>query len=91
MGLKIIMILVIIGSFVSGGERISKQMQAVYNACDNNIATACFELGELYREGVGVDSDLSIAKAYYIKACDGGFDQACFKLEKLQEQSSNEN
>ena len=78
--------IILLTLFVSasvGSEGISLQLQHVYKACENNIATACFELGELYREGIGVESDSSKAIEYYNKACDGGFDTGCSELEKL--------
>ena len=89
MGMKKMMILLALaGNACMGSEGISLAIQHVHKSCDNNMATACFELGELYREGAGVDRNLSKAENYYSKACDGGFDKGCFQLEKLKENKS---
>ena len=78
-------ILSFVGTFAMAGEGISLQLQQVHKACRNNTASACFELGELYREGTGVERNITEAKEYYRKACSGGFDMGCLELEKLKD------
>ena len=81
---KIVLLLVLLLGISEGREGMSLTMRYVYKACENNMPTACFELGELYREGTGVDKNLSVAEGYYNKSCDGGFKKGCIELEKLK-------
>ena len=76
---KILLILVSITSFT-----ISSEFQAMDNACDNHIATACEELGYLYAEGEGVEKNRVKAEEYYTRACQYGFTQACNALDDLK-------
>jgi len=89
----ILLILVLGYGISSGSEGMSLELQHAYKACKNDFAAACFELGEVYREGAagaGIEANLSIAKSYYQKACDDGFDKGCFRLENLRDLDSNE-
>ena len=81
--LKNISITLLLCTLLWSSNTVSYEMQNVMHACDNNISSACFELGELYREGFGVDANLSKAKQYYRKACDLGFDEGCKTLNRL--------
>ena len=40
----------------------------------------CFELGESYREGIGVPRDTARAAEYYKQACEGGYAAGCGAL-----------
>ena len=73
---KIIFIVVLVytNSFTS-------ELSIIQQACDNKIATACYELGLLYEKGIGTKKNLTKAKDYYIKACQNGYDKACDSSE----------
>jgi len=69
---KIIVIFIGISSLI-----FSSEFQAMDNACDNHVSTACEELGYLYTRGEGVEKDRIKAKEYYLRACEYGFQKAC--------------
>ena len=46
-------------------------------ACGGGAGTACNRLGELYRDGVGVEADPERANGYFQSACNAGYSQAC--------------
>ncbi|MDQ7084904.1 MAG: hypothetical protein Q9M36_08200 [Sulfurovum sp.] len=46
---------------------------AMQKACDNQVATACYEFALLYDEGIGVQKDTDKAQSYYVQACDYGY------------------
>ena len=46
---------------------------------------ACFNLGVLYNNGVGVRQDKSKAKHYVGLACDGGMQRGCDAYRELNE------
>lgn len=60
----------------------ASEFTAMQEACDNQIATACYEFGFLYETGVWVDKDMNKAKEYYLKSCEYGYDKACVILDK---------
>ena len=49
-------------------------------ACSGGNADACFYLGKMYGEGLGVSQDYSRALPLYSKACDAGEAMACNNL-----------
>jgi len=61
----------------------SSEFQAMDNACENNVAEACEELGYLYRYGQGVEQNSVKAREYYVHACEYGFQKACKVLDDL--------
>lgn len=69
--------------FVYGYTKaVHPEIKHMVNACDNKaMPTACYELGKLYEEGLGVDKDLNRSKVYYKKACNLDFQRACSTLE----------
>jgi len=60
----------------------ASEFTAMEKACDNKIATACYEVGFLYETGVWVDKDSNKAQEYYLKSCEYGYDKACTILDK---------
>ena len=62
----------------------ASEFQAMENACDNNVAEACEELGYLHQHGQGVEKDIVKAKEYYVRACEYGFQKACKLLDDLE-------
>ena len=77
-------LLLLFGYLHAQEKVLGPDMQAMQRACDRKVATACYEFGLLYEEGIGVKSDIGKAKEYYMKACDNGFDKACKRYKKLQ-------
>lgn len=63
---------------------LASELSAMQKACDNKVATACYEFGLLYEQGLAVEKNKSKAKEYYDKACDYGYDKACQKFEKIE-------
>ena len=60
----------------------ASEFTAMEEACENKIATACYEFGFLYETGVWVDKDINKAQEYYMKSCEYGYDKACEKIDK---------
>ena len=61
----------------------ASEFSAMEKACDRKVATACYELGSLYEEGLGVEANSTKAKEYYNKACENEFDKACLSIENI--------
>lgn len=60
------------------------ELEHMYNACENKkMATACFKLGILFEQGLGLQKDLNLAKAYYKKSCQLNYSDACSALKKI--------
>ena len=86
--MKILFIVLLISTSVISSET-SLQLQRVHNACVKGVATACFELGELYKDGMGVDSNTSQAYFYYQLSCNYGFSTACQALKIIKNGALN--
>lgn len=56
---------------------------AAQSKCDAGEASACFNLGEMYRDGKGVGKDVAKAVNLFVKACDGSSGDACDELRRL--------
>lgn len=59
------------------------QISMLQKACENHHASACYELGLLHEEGIGVDKNETKAKVYYIQACTNNFNEACQALDRI--------
>ncbi len=46
-------------------------------ACRQGVAQGCFQLGNLHRQGTGVDRSPALAASYYERACNAGMGEAC--------------
>src|SRR5207248_412105 len=57
--------------------------QSLEHDCNGNNFEACAALGELRREGKGVQKDVNVAEALLRKACDGREFHACVALGKM--------
>ena len=57
-------------------------------ACASNDGMACFLLGSLYYQGIGVKQDYQEAFKYFQKACDLGSSVGCREFKRLQKQLS---
>ena len=58
------------------------EIKHMVNACDNkSMPTACYELGLLYEQGLGVKQDKNISQIYFKKACELHFQKACDHLD----------
>lgn len=58
-------------------------LSAMDDACTNNVAEACYEIGAIYLGDDGIPTDLEKSKGYLTKACNLNFDKACSLLEKM--------
>ena len=79
----ILWLLLLVGTLYAQKNVLSQEMQAMQKACSKKVATACYEFGLLYEEGIGVKSDIGKAKEYYMQACNNGFDKACKRYKRL--------
>ena len=52
-------------------------------ACNNDYADACYNLGVLYYDGEGVYQDKDKARKLFVKACNGNTAEACFNLAAI--------
>lgn len=52
-------------------------------ACDVNIADACFAVGEMYQTGRGIAKDTEKATVAFQRACNGGLQKACEALKAV--------
>jgi len=59
------------------------QITMLQEACQNNHPSACYELGLLYEEGIGIDKNETTAKSYYTHACDNTIHEACNALDRM--------
>ena len=59
-------------------------LEAMEDACERNVAEACYELGALYNEEDGILIDLAKSKIYYTEACELGHDKSCSELDKIK-------
>lgn len=61
-----------------------KARKCYKQATDNGYHKAFINLGNIYKKGLGVRQDYSIAADYYQKAAEHGDPKAIKKLKKLQ-------
>jgi len=57
----------------------SSEYDAMTKACNNGVATACYELGSIFSENHKQAKTVA-AQNYFEKACAYGFDVACKQL-----------
>ncbi len=58
-------------------------------ACMEGEAKGCYQVGAIYRDGLGVRQDTETAKGYFKMACDMGNTQACAKLKDIDQHRNN--
>jgi hypothetical protein len=63
----------------------ASELDAMKKACENHVATACYELGILSQQGLAIPQDEKQAKAYFLKACNNGYDEACTQYDEIGE------
>ena len=61
----------------------ASQIDMLTKACQEEHGAACYELGLIYQEGIGVDQNLSKAKTYFNKSCDLNTLVGCDAAEKI--------
>ena len=61
----------------------ASQIDMLTKACQEEHGAACYELGLIYQEGIGVDQNLSKAKTYFNKSCDLNTHVGCDAAEKI--------
>jgi len=66
-------------------DRASQERVFKYNKdlADKGDSYAMFRVGQLYRDGLGVEKDLSKSKTYFQKALEAGSPEASKELKKL--------
>lgn len=69
-------------------EEESSDVRAYKEACESGDPIACFELGYLYENGMGMRQDKSAALKYYTKACDLKYQFACEATVRVQKEST---
>lgn len=70
--------------FILNNILFSSEFQAIQQACDKKVATACFEFGLLNEKGLGVEQNSTKAINYFTKGCEYGYDNACKALDRLK-------
>ncbi|MGL2774302.1 sel1 repeat family protein [Helicobacter pylori] len=65
-------------------QDFSKAKGYFEKACDLNNGGGCNGLGVLYKDGQGVEKNLTKAAYFYIKACKLGDRKACEMLKLLR-------
>jgi len=58
-------------------------LEAMEDACERNVAEACYELGSIYQGNDGIPADDEKADKYLTKACELGHDKSCLKWKKI--------
>ncbi len=63
------------------GNHANKRLFNIYKkSCDLNDAGSCYELGNLYYFGRGIQKDRKKANELYLKACNNNSAEGCFTL-----------
>jgi TPR repeat protein len=70
--------------FIITASVFASELEHTKNACASGVAAACFQLGLLYEQGIGVPIDKEKAKLFFVRSCDNGFDTACLRLEQKE-------
>ena len=82
---KLLLLLIFMDTFI-----IASELTAMQDACENNMAGACWELGTIYSgEEEGLKPQLEKSEYYLQKACELDDDKSCKLLAKVQEKISN--
>ena len=76
--MKIISVLLLLSAVSFAGV-----LEAMEDACERNVAEACYELGSIYQGNDGIPKDEIKADKYLAKACDLGHEKSCKKLKKI--------
>ena len=61
------------------------RIKSLEQACNQNDAYKCFDLGDSYYNGEGVKQDYSKALTYYEKSCHLNYGDACKKVGEIYE------
>ena len=75
-------------TFLATSSHANSEKRKLYDEkCTTGVAQACFELGKVYEQGLGVEKDKLKAKEFHSKACELGDGRGCtnegFLLENL--------
>ncbi|MCA9056747.1 MAG: sel1 repeat family protein, partial [Planctomycetaceae bacterium] len=62
-------------------EHLTRAREHFTRACALDLASACTHLGQLYRDGVGVEIDLDDAQRQFTRACELGDALGCHQLQ----------
>jgi len=80
---KIILCVLLYGYLYAQEKGTNLEIQAMKKACERNNSTACYELGILYENGMGVEQNSTKVINYYSKACHGKLEKACHALKRF--------
>ncbi len=64
---------------------LSKGIIYLEKACEYGAYVGCYNLGNIYARGQGLEQDLDKAKELFKRACDKGVDNACYNYNILKE------
>lgn len=64
----------------------NKAYDKYFIGCNKNIFSGCYNLGRLYKYGLGVEKNMNISNQYYNKACELNSPKGCYQLAKNYEQ-----
>ena len=67
----------------------ASELTDMQDACERNMAGACWELGTIYSGEEGLKPQLEKSEYYLQKACELDNDKACRLLDKVQEKLSH--
>ena len=60
---------------------LASQIEMLEHSCHEGHASACYELGLLYDEGIGFEQNSTKAKRYYQTSCNYGLEEGCKKID----------
>ena len=64
-------------------KNVRKGIRLIRHASKNGVAPAAFDMAVSYEKGIGVQQNLAIAAAYYLRAFRLGEDSAIPELERI--------
>ncbi|MDP3119321.1 MAG: tetratricopeptide repeat protein [Sulfuricurvum sp.] len=68
-----------------GDKNFVKSAEYFTKACNNGYVGGCEGLGDMYKDGLGVEQNNFKAAELYIKACKGGMGGGCNNLGRMYE------
>jgi TPR repeat protein len=82
-----------LGTFYAKGEVHARNnviaSELYQKSCDGDYLEACYNLGVILYEGIGVIKDTSKSTSLFTKSCNGNIAEACVRLGALHEAASD--
>lgn len=63
-----------------------KALEIFLQACDEGDSFSCYNLGGMFKDGLGVSKDKHVSYQYYHQACTQGIYQACNILARIHKE-----